>query len=962
MSDKTFQVQNPNLELIGTNISHVPPVGSDWQDPTVSNLGDEVDALAGSLHELTISTDHTRIHAANFSESDGGWSDASIDQPGTVMWIPGAPGPAVPQGVITVEQTGGFGVGPCLVANVDLAPDLPWPFLERLGRFSISSRVTLDSGQGSALDASVNQAGLVLVGDTVGGALAAVQQSAGDGLGDADVIVLLENPDSPLGLTPVALGKLSTLTGELFLRLEIVQSGPQTFTAICYCEGEGVALREVLRVEGLLLQDYGYHFGVTPYLLSLADTEAAPHVHTFDDVVILSEPGPVERTGSADHLSDPFPHPQSEVRADMVVRSARFRTAGSLEGWTGTSGSPGSATVPGSDGLHMEQTAGHGVGSPFAVDAGYDEGLDTIGRIGVQAKITMDETQDDGATSVAGFQLVGDASEFIAGYMESIGDGAGGADVTLILEDSLGAALESLALGTLLGMGEQWISVEIERVSATQFVAAAFRNDERVLEIGPFLSADYGLATGCSPRMSVSADTADPPNGQEQVFRDVLVYRDRQRALPLVGSSRTYRVGDRAEYATIQAAVDAAEAAAPTVTTPACILIPVKQWDEDVVIRKSFVHLQGMVGQGACRIRSVTYTNATAASIATYETSDDPADLVAQTQVDIPSDNQIRDLEVWNQVSNAQAGLRFLGAGAGTSFLGNELLLVDVTVRGSGPLQDGPAIDGVLANYFSTGGYCWIFGEIILRNVAGFWPLGAQLGAVTVDYQAAAPYGEPADNGNYGISGKSSYFTGAVVMTNEGRIGGDPALSHRFESTITATGTGSSTLKDCSLLDDVSLGAGTAMDLVGGVLIGTVSGAGTFTRTPDTDYAVPPGCLEIVDTTLRTTTAAAYEDMGTLTLTPGAGEWIAFFSAELESASAGVTAKTAIVVDGVVDAGSEQRTFLIAVGSYLTIHSQARITTDADDVVKVQWYRLSGGSTINASRGRLHLVRVSAAN
>src|SRR3990172_6194579 len=129
MSDKTFQVQNPNLELIGTNISHVPPVGSDWQDPTVSNLGDEVDALAGSLHELTISTDHTRIHAANFSESDGGWSDAGIDQPGTVMWIPGAPGPAVPQGVITVEQTGGFGVGPCLVANVDLAPDLPWPFL-----------------------------------------------------------------------------------------------------------------------------------------------------------------------------------------------------------------------------------------------------------------------------------------------------------------------------------------------------------------------------------------------------------------------------------------------------------------------------------------------------------------------------------------------------------------------------------------------------------------------------------------------------------------------------------------------------------------------------------------------------------------------------------------------------------------------------------------------------------------
>src|SRR3990172_9511841 len=127
MSDKTFQVQNPNLELIGTNISHVPPVGSDWQDPTVSNLGDEVDALAGSLHELTISTDHTRIHAANFSESDGGWSDASIDQPGTVMWIPGAPGPAVPQGVITVEQTGGVGVGAGPVGHQGPPPGPPGP-------------------------------------------------------------------------------------------------------------------------------------------------------------------------------------------------------------------------------------------------------------------------------------------------------------------------------------------------------------------------------------------------------------------------------------------------------------------------------------------------------------------------------------------------------------------------------------------------------------------------------------------------------------------------------------------------------------------------------------------------------------------------------------------------------------------------------------------------------------------
>ena len=74
------------------------------------------------------------------------------------------------------------------------------------------------------------------------------------------------------------------------------------------------------------------------------------------------------------------------------------------------------------------------------------------------------------------------------------------------------------------------------------------------------------------------------------------------------------------------------------------------------------------------------------------------------------------------------------------------------------------------------------------------------------------------------------------------------------------------------------------------------------------------------------------------------------------------TKSIAVPAPRLTSSSSEQRTFLISVGSYLTVHSQARITTDADDVVKVQWYRLSGGSTINANRGRLHLVRVSAAN
>jgi hypothetical protein len=299
------------------------------------------------------------------------------------------------------------------------------------------------------------------------------------------------------------------------------------------------------------------------------------------------------------------------------------------------------------------------------------------------------------------------------------------------------------------------------------------------------------------------------------------------------GAVNVYRVGSDSEYVTIQAAIDAAESDGPTAALPAEIWIPAKQWDEDIVIRKSHVHLVSPIGQGGTRIQSLTYTNATAASIITYEGSDDPADLVAQTQVDIPNDNQVRNIEVWNQVSNAQASLRFIGAGAGTSFLGAELLLIDSTVRASGALQNGRAVDGVLANYFSTGGYCWFFGETRLRNVAGFWPLGAQLGSITVSYDSAAPYGEPSDSGNYGLSGKGSFITGAVVLANEGRIGGDPAVNHVFESTITATGTGASTLKNAVLLGAVDLGAGTSMSLSGGLVKGAITGVGTFTRTRD---------------------------------------------------------------------------------------------------------------------------------
>jgi len=110
-----------------------------------------------------------------------------------------------------------------------------------------------------------------------------------NGAGDANVQTFVMDPDAPLQTTPISLGLLSALPSDLFLRLDLVATSATLFTAIGYCEGEGLTLREIGRLENLVQADYGYEVGSIPFLLSQGDTETTPHVHHHDDVTVTVE-------------------------------------------------------------------------------------------------------------------------------------------------------------------------------------------------------------------------------------------------------------------------------------------------------------------------------------------------------------------------------------------------------------------------------------------------------------------------------------------------------------------------------------------------------------------------------------------------------------------------------------------------------------------------------------------------
>lgn len=236
-------------------------------------------------------------------------------------------------------------------------------------------------------------------------------------------------------------------------------------------------------------------------------------------------------------------------------------------------------------------------------------------------------------------------------------------------------------------------------------------------------------------------------------------------------------------FATIQKGVDTVEAAGS-----GTVIIGPGIYDETVYIKKTRIHLWGTGGQGhtSCQIRpssgpALVLTNATLATIqpwiaggpglydANYGT------LVADAGY--PHDNQIRNVDLFPQ-SNTEYAVVMAGVGAGTSFGGNELRMTNCALRNG---NNSLSLWARLTNYIVAEIQTWLAGATRLRNVAGFWVNNCQISSVESYYITTED--EPADNGNYGLSG---FFVlrGNLNLRNEAHAGFDKLFNPHIEGNV----------------------------------------------------------------------------------------------------------------------------------------------------------------------------------
>ena len=341
------------------------------------------------------------------------------------------------------------------------------------------------------------------------------------------------------------------------------------------------------------------------------------------------------------------------------------------------------------------------------------------------------------------------------------------------------------------------------------------------------------------------ATVADLVPGTEVVTR--LVHVDKNRV-----DSYTEDGTQERPYKTVQAAVDYAETLTPSHTNPVVVLVAPGIYAETVTIKKNGVSLQGIVGQGVCRIQatsgpSLVLTNATTASLATFfgnggHTDPDAhyGDLVADT--DNPWDNQFRDIAFGTPAGGAGYCIMVLGVGAGNSTCGNEANFMGCHVA-----QDFFAR---CVNYLAVQDDTWEAGSIVLHNVAGMWASRVQLGSVSVSYNTDDD--QPSDTGNYGLCGASTFLYGNLSLSGSAQSGYD-----RLDNTMIS---GNITLADTAKLRVWSGHVGGAVTVAGGARLDLndvfVSGAATFTAgAPDQACTMIGGAIvgALSDTNSRLT-------------------------------------------------------------------------------------------------------------
>ena len=354
---------------------------------------------------------------------------------------------------------------------------------------------------------------------------------------------------------------------------------------------------------------------------------------------------------------------------------------------------------------------------------------------------------------------------------------------------------------------------------------------------------------GTSKSTSFDDSVALPPTGMDRV-QDVVDKIKVKTLLPLartVVADKNAAPGGNGSWAspfdTVQAGVDYVSGLPLSSFEGAVVLIMPGTYAEDVVIRRSDVHLQGLGGQNVVIIKSVTITDCTLASIAAFNASGDPTVLVDAALPDRPKNNHLRAVTLNRQLNvpawtgDAIASFRALGSPVeGNDFCGNELLSWQCNVvQAAGAAAGKGGLFTATANYISFQD-CWVTGGIKGYQTAGIWldfvtavaSPGGGTGTLEMTYDPALP--EPSDTGNYGVNVNSGRVGKVLLSGPAGRAGQDyfeGVTIGEISIAATATAASASNFDNCHVKGAIDIAAvGPTITFNGGRYMVAISGIG----------------------------------------------------------------------------------------------------------------------------------------
>ena len=269
--------------------------------------------------------------------------------------------------------------------------------------------------------------------------------------------------------------------------------------------------------------------------------------------------------------------------------------------------------------------------------------------------------------------------------------------------------------------------------------------------------------------------------------------------------------GSRAKpFKTIQTAISHAEAnMTPSFSNPVVIRIMPGIYVESLTIKKSGVHLQGLGGQGACRVQTasgvntrptLTITNATTASLTTFYNNDGRNDPMGQygnliADVVSPLDNQFRDIMFGDPSLGTVYDILIIGVGNSTTFLNSEANFMRVTCAHS--------IFVRTANYIKWQ-YSFCGNSVRMHNVAKFIGNSCQVGSnFELSYNVANQ--EPSDAGNFGLNGSCIDIKGVLRTSDSARTGYDHLVNIQVGALLSIENTSSCYINNGYVSGNVSV-------------------------------------------------------------------------------------------------------------------------------------------------------------